>query len=192
MTKRQICFATHNQNKLKEVRFILSAKFDVLSLNDLGFHQEIEESGKTIEENSLIKAKTIWEKFNVPCFADDTGLEIEALGGEPGVFSARFSQRKGSELSNIDLVLSLLINGPIRKAQFKTVMTYIDERGIEVFEGVLKGKIAENPSGNYGFGYDPIFEPEGYTKTLAEIDPKEKNRISHRALALQKFCDYLS
>ena len=187
----QLVFATNNQHKLEEVQSKVGNTFEIISLNEIGYEDDIEETGLTLEENASIKSKFIHDKFKVDCFADDTGLEIEALNNEPGVFSARYSGHRDF-IKNMDLVLSNLKNNPNRKARFRTVISLILNNQEYIFEGIVNGNIRTKPIGSAGFGYDPIFEPEGYTITFAEMDLAEKNKISHRGIAMQKLIDFLN
>ena len=187
----QLVFATNNQHKLEEVQLKVGNTFKIISLNEIGCNDDIEETGLTLEENASIKSKFIHDKFKVDCFADDTGLEIEALNNEPGVFSARYSGDRDF-IKNMDLVLSNLENNTNRKARFRTVISLILKNQEYIFEGIVNGNIRTKPIGSVGFGYDPIFEPEGYAITFAEMDLAEKNKISHRGIAVQKLIDFLN
>ena len=187
----QLVFATNNQHKLEEVQSKVGNSFKIISLNEIGCNDDIEETGLTLEENASIKSKFIHDKFGFDCFADDTGLEIEALNNDPGVFSARYSGERDF-IKNMNLVLSNLENNPNRKARFRTVISLILNNQEYIFEGIVNGNIRTKPIGSAGFGYDPIFEPEGYTITFAEMDLAEKNKISHRGIAMQKLIDFLN
>lgn len=187
-----LVFATHNTHKLKEIQALLPQTIEVLSLNDIHCTEDITETSLTIEENALLKAKYISEKYGYNVFADDTGLEVAALNSAPGVFSARYAGEHKNDADNVQLLLQNMKDITNRQAQFKTVIALCWENKTYTFEGIAKGTIAENPLGDNGFGYDPIFIPEGYTKTFAEISAKEKNRISHRAKALEKLLHFLS
>ena len=186
----QLVFATNNQHKLEEVQSKVGNTFKIISLNEIGCNDDIEETGLKLEENAKIKSKFIHDKFRVDCFADDTGLEIEALNNEPGVFSARYSGDRDF-IKNMNLVLSNLQNNPNRKARFRTVISLILKNQKYIFEGIVNGIIRTEPIGTAGFGYDPIFEPEGYTITFAEMDLNDKNKISHRGIAVQKLINFL-
>ncbi|MEO9474339.1 MAG: RdgB/HAM1 family non-canonical purine NTP pyrophosphatase [Cyclobacteriaceae bacterium] len=189
----KICFATHNQNKATEIRQLLPAGFELITLDDLGQTEEIPEDGLTIEENSSIKANYVFKKFNVACFADDTGLEVKALNGEPGVYSARYAGEPKDNEANIDLLLKNLEGKSDRSAAFKTVITFIDETGRSTqFAGIAPGQIIVERTGTKGFGYDPVFQPTGHQKTFAQMTAEEKNAISHRGLAFRKFLDHLT
>lgn len=195
----KIVFATNNAHKLEEVRNILGNKFQVLSLNDIECHVDIPETGKTLEENAMIKAKYVFEHYHISVFADDTGLEVEALGGEPGVYSARYAGGDGHDSeANMKKLLANLKGEENRKARFRTVIAYIlkdeDSGGIAAqgeMEGIVEGEITEEKKGDSGFGYDPIFQPTGYDKTFAELGNDIKNKISHRARAVEKFAQFL-
>lgn len=186
-----LIFATHNQNKTDEIRAILP-QYNLQSLADIGFTEEIEETGKTLKENALIKAQTIFDKLGKPCFADDTGLEVHALGGAPGVYSARYSGKDANSEKNMDKLLSELSAKHDRSAAFKTVIAYIDENGApHFFEGTVEGEIIFEKRGERGFGYDPLFVPAGYEQTFAQMTPIQKNEISHRSRAVALFVSYL-
>lgn len=187
----ELIFATHNQNKVEEISAILPSIIEVKSLNDLNFTDQIPETSKTLKGNALIKARTIFNKFQRDCFADDTGLEVEALNGAPGVYSARFAGNKKRDEDNISKLLKELLNHDNTKAQFRTVIVLIYNRKEFIFEGIIKGKIINEIKGDNGFGYDPIFQPEHHFLTFAQISTKEKNKISHRAIALRKLIDFL-
>ncbi len=187
----ELIFATHNQNKVKEIRPLLPKKMILLSLNDIDFHDTIAETEKTIQGNSLLKAKTIQLSVNKNCFADDTGLEVKYLDGAPGVHSARYSGENPSDSKNIEKLLLEMHNVEERSAQFRTVITLLIGNETHFFEGIIKGKIALAPKGTSGFGYDSVFIADGYEKTFAEITLEEKNKISHRAQAFNKMIDFL-
>lgn len=188
---RKLVFATNNAHKLAEVRAILEPEFEIISLSELGCTDDIPETANTLEGNALLKAQYIQQKFGVDCFADDTGLEIDALGGEPGVYSARYAGEGNNACENMCKVLRLLGDNPNRKACFRTVIALLQGEKQILFEGRIDGDIATNPRGNSGFGYDPIFVPEGYLVSFAELSSEEKNRISHRALAVEKLVEHL-
>lgn len=189
----KICFATHNQNKAREIAELLPSGLELVTLEDIGQQEEIPETGKTLEDNSSIKAEFVYEKYKIPCFADDTGLEVNALNGEPGVYSARYAGDQKDNEANIDLLLSNLNSCEDRSASFKTVITYIDELGEKSqFIGEAFGEIILERTGDKGFGYDPVFMPSGYKKTFAQMTSEEKNSISHRGKAVMQFIDYLS
>lgn len=187
----RLVFASNNPHKLQEVRQILPAACEVISLSDIGCTDEIEETGETLEENSLIKAKYIYDKYGVDCFADDTGLEIEALGGKPGVRTARWAGDDANAINNRQKALCELQGISNRQAQFRTVVTLIRGGKIQQVEGVVPGRIATEEYGDGGFGYDPVFIPEGYDKTFAELPAEVKNTISHRARAMAELCKIL-
>ena len=182
----KIIFATQNQNKAKEVAKILPNHIKVLSLSDLNYTEELEETSTTLEGNARQKAEFVYNKFGIPCFADDTGLLVKSLNNEPGVYSARYAGSRDNE-ANMNLVLSKLEGKLDRSAMFKTVIAFADKDGVEFFEGEVNGIITEDKRGLEGFGYDPIFLPEGFKKTFAEMSIEEKNSISHRSRAFKKF-----
>lgn len=188
---KEICFATNNKNKLKEIRTILGDQIKVLSLEDINCFEELPENQTTIEGNSIEKAQYVYENYQIPCFADDTGLEVKALQGAPGVYSARYAGPDCSAEDNMVKLLHALENEKDRSARFKTVITLINGTTQESFEGVVNGHILEEKSGNEGFGYDPVFQPKGYEISFAEMDMGEKNKISHRGLATQKLVEFL-
>ncbi len=186
-----LCFATNNQNKIAEIGEILGDEFNIQSLKDIECTQELPENQNTLEGNSLEKAQFVFDHYHSSCFADDTGLEVEALHGDPGVMSARYAGIQKDSNDNIDLLLKNLQNMKNRNAQFRTVITLITPRGMKQFEGKAVGEILTSRRGDQGFGYDPIFRPAGYSKSFAEISMREKNSISHRALAFRKLVNYL-
>ncbi|MEP2024149.1 MAG: non-canonical purine NTP diphosphatase [Reichenbachiella sp.] len=186
----KICFATHNENKLKEINQILR-DFEIVGLNDIGCTEEIPETGSTLDENSKIKADFVAEKYNIPCFADDTGLEVEVLNGEPGVYSARYAGGERDNQANINLLLKNLETHSNRSARFRTVITLILNGDSHQFEGIINGRIIEEFRGEGGFGYDPIFIPDGHEQTFAEMSAEVKNSISHRGRAVAKLVKYL-
>lgn len=187
----KLVFASHNQNKVNEIKSLLPETFEVLSLTEIGFNEEIDETGSTLDENSQIKARIIYEKTGRFCFADDTGLEIEALNNEPGVFSARYAGDQKSDSDNIEKVLSKLQGMTNRNARFRTLITLLIGQNEYSFEGRVEGKIITEKRGEFGFGYDPIFIPENESKTFAEMPLEEKNKFSHRARAFQKMIEFL-
>ncbi|MBI9056743.1 non-canonical purine NTP diphosphatase [Labilibaculum sp. DW002] len=188
----KLVFATNNLNKLKELQHILGEDIELLSLSDINCTDEIPEDYETLEENANQKAKHIFDKYNVNCFADDTGLEIEALNNEPGVYSARYAGIDKDAKGNMKKVLANLKGIENRKARFRTVISLLIDGKETQFEGIVKGNILEKERGIDGFGYDPIFEPEGYDVSFAEMEMSEKNKISHRALAVQKLVAHLN
>ena len=188
----KLIFATHNSNKAFEIQKLLPKDFQVLTLNDIDFQDEIPENESTIEANSAFKAQFIFNKFNLNCFADDTGLEIEALNGKPSVHSARYAGEEKNADSNMNLVLKELYQISNRKARFKTVITLIINGEQLQFEGIVNGTIIDEKRGSNGFGYDPIFIPEDESKTFAEMNLSEKNKYSHRARALEKMIAFLT
>ena len=189
---KKICFATNNPNKLREIRQILEKGFHVVSLEEMGCHEELPENQMTLEGNSLEKAQYLFDRYRVPVFADDTGLEVKSLGGKPGVFSARYAGPQRSSADNIQKLLAALEDRADREAQFRTVITYIDEeRQVKQFEGTVAGEITTALVGDGGFGYDPIFIPLGCNRTFAEMSAAEKNQWSHRGKAIEKLVQFL-
>lgn len=191
MNKNTLVFATNNKHKFAEINSKLSQQFTLKTLSDIGFTDEIPETHETIEENASEKSFYIFNRFNIDCFADDTGLEIEALDGEPGVYSARYAGKNATFDDNMNKVLKKLEGVENRKALFKTVISLVENGKETTFEGIVNGVITEQKRGGNGFGYDPVFIPEGYNITFAEMPLEEKNKISHRAKAVQKLIDYL-
>ena len=189
---KRLIFATHNQHKCEEVRAIVGEMFDIKYLSDIEMYDEIPETGITFKENAQQKVEYLYKRFNCDCFADDSGLSVDALNGEPGVFSARYAGEPSNMQKNTEKLLDKLKGEENRKAQFTTVIAVIIDGKLHFFEGIIKGTITKEPRGNGGFGYDPIFIPDGYDKTFAELPIEVKNKISHRALAMQKFQDFIS
>ena len=199
----KIVFATNNQHKLQEIRDILGSEFEIVSLKDIGCDVDIPETGNTLEENAMQKAQYVYDHYNLSCFADDTGLEVEALNGEPGVHSARYAEGTDHDSeANMAKLLSNLEGKDNRKARFRTVIALIQKQDVcpcgctsikkvNRFEGIVDGSIATEKHGTAGFGYDPIFVPEGYDKSFAELGESIKNGISHRARAVAKLAEYL-
>ena len=191
--KQKLVFATNNAHKLSEVSAILGDKVELLSLNDINCHDDIPETADTLEGNALLKARYIHDKYQVDCFADDTGLEVEALNGAPGVYSARYAGGDGHDSqANMRKLLSELEGKENRKAQFRTVVALILDGKEYLFEGIVKGEIIKEKRGTTGFGYDPVFIPEGYEQTFAELGDEVKNQISHRSRAVNKLCKFLN
>ncbi len=188
----KLIFATNNNHKLHEINEIIPSSISILSLNDCNIIEDIPETGDTLNDNALQKARFIYSKTQTNCFADDTGLEIEALNMEPGVYSARYAGPERDSVKNMLKVLFSLQNNNNRKAQFRTVIALIVDNNEYLFEGIVKGEIAFEPKGFNGFGYDPIFIPYGYSKSFSELDSSIKNKISHRALAVKKLIDHLN
>lgn len=188
---KEIVFATHNQHKLDEIRKIVDGKFRLLSLPDIGCHQEIDETGSTLQENALQKAEYIHNQYGYDCFADDTGLEVEALNNAPGVYSARYAGAACRPIDNMEKLLHEMKSIANRRARFRTVIALIFRDETYFFEGIINGKITTDKKGIAGFGYDPIFMPDGYDKTFAELGDTIKNSISHRAIATQKLVKFL-
>ena len=191
INKISIVFASQNQNKLKEINDLLKNKFIVTGLDELNYHLELEESFSTLKENALQKARFIQDLFKENCFADDSGLEVPELNNEPGVNSARYAGPEKNDQNKIQKLLKNLEGSTNRKAHFKTIIALIFNEKEFIFEGVIHGRISAEPKGNKGFGYDPIFIPDGYNKTFAEMEKEEKNNISHRAIAVNKLVDFL-
>lgn len=187
----KLVFATHNKNKFEEVRAMMPSYIELLDLDAIGCVDDIPETAQTIAGNALLKAQYVRERFGYNCFADDTGLEITALNDEPGVYSARYSGPKKNAQANMEKVLENLKGANNRSARFKTVMALCLNGAEETFTGICEGEITQAPSGTAGFGYDPIFRPEGHGRTFAEMSLEEKGRLSHRARALDKLCTYL-
>ena len=203
----KIVFATNNQHKLQEIRQILGNRVEVLSLKDIGCDVDIPETGQTLEENALQKARYIYDNYHIDCFADDTGLEVKALNGAPGIYSARYASMENGAAShdseaNMARLIRELADQDNRTARFRTVIALILKKDVcpcgctsikqeHLFEGIVNGEITRERSGAEGFGYDPIFRPEGYDKTFAELGADIKNQISHRARATQKLAEYL-
>lgn len=186
-----LCFATNNQHKLQEVRAHLGSDFQLVALEEVGCKEELPEEQSTLEGNSFQKADYVYKNFGISCFADDTGLEVEVLQGAPGVYSARYAGEQRSAEDNMQLLLKNLAESQSRRARFRTVITLITPEFTKQFEGIVNGKIIYEYRGSGGFGYDPIFLPDGFNKTLAEMSMEEKNAISHRARAVNKLVEFL-
>jgi XTP/dITP diphosphohydrolase len=189
---QQLVFATNNHHKLEEVAAKINGEIKLLSLHDIGCYDEIVETGTTFRENASIKSNYIYHKYHTNCFGDDSGLEIDALNGEPGVYSARYAGKQGDHEANMDKVLANLGPAENRKARFRTVISLVWEGNEHFFEGSVEGTIRYERAGVKGFGYDPIFQPDGYAVTFAEMSMEEKNRISHRAKAVEKLVAFLA
>ncbi len=189
--KKKFVFATNNAHKLEEVSAILGKKIELLSMKDIDCNVDIPETADTLEGNALIKARYIFENYHLDCFADDTGLEVEALNGAPGVYSARYAGDAHDSEANMKKLLKEMENVKNRRARFRTVFALIINGKEHLFEGIVKGEIIKNRKGTSGFGYDPVFVPEGYSQTFAEMGNELKNKISHRAMATQKLCHFL-
>ena len=188
---KRIVFATNNKNKLSEVRAIVGEEFEVLSLSEIGCYEDIPEDGETFEANAFGKARYVKEKYGYDVFADDSGLEVEALGNAPGVYSARYAGEPSNSQRNIEKLMCEMKDKTDRRARFRTTIALIYEGGEYLFEGAIEGNIIESLRGCNGFGYDPLFVPQGYDLTFAEMSSEEKNKISHRAIATQKLVAYL-
>lgn len=190
---KKLVFATNNAHKLEEIRAILGDKVEILSLNDINCHADIPETADTLQGNAALKAQYIYENYGLDCFADDTGLEVEALNGAPGIYSARYAGGEGHDSeANMKKLLSEMQDKENRKARFRTVICLIEGGKEHFFEGIVNGSIIRERKGGAGFGYDPVFMPDGYSETFAEMGNDEKNKISHRARAVQKLCEYLN
>jgi XTP/dITP diphosphohydrolase len=187
----KLCFASNNEHKLAEVRQILDGQYEILSLQDIGCHEELPEEQATLEGNSHQKANFVWQHYNINCFADDTGLEVTSLNNEPGVYSARYAGPQRNNQDNMQLLLEKLAGKPNRRAQFRTSITLILDGQVHQFNGIVSGTIADVPSGEKGFGYDPIFIPDGFNQTFAQMSAEQKNSISHRGQALQELATFL-
>ena len=188
----QLVFATNNAHKLEEVAAKIEGQIKLLSLTDIGCTDDIAETGQTFRENASIKSHYIYDKYKLDCFGDDSGLEIDALNGEPGVYSARYAAEHGNHAANINKVLAGLQDVADRKARFRTVISLIWNGEEHFFDGTIEGTIRYERSGAEGFGYDPIFQPDGYDVTFAEMSLDEKNKISHRAVATEKLIGFLN
>lgn len=190
--KKKLVFATNNAHKLEEIRAILGDKMEILSLADINCHADIPETANTLEGNAHLKSEYVYNHYGLDCFADDTGLEVEALDGAPGVYSARYAGDGHDSQANMQKLLKEMEEKNNRKAQFRTVISLIEKGEEKLFEGIVRGKITQEKRGNSGFGYDPVFQPEGFDVTFAEMGSEVKNKISHRARAVKALCDYLS
>jgi len=188
----KIVFATNNANKIKEIQSMLPESIEIISLESIGCHEDIPETANTIEGNAIMKANYVTEKYGYDCFADDTGLEVEALNGEPGVYSARYAGEQKSAEDNMNKLLLNLEKSTNRNAQFKTVITLNLKGKQYLFTGIAKGEITLEKSGNHGFGYDPIFRPEGFQETFAELSLETKNAISHRGKVTRELIAFLN
>lgn len=190
---KELVFATNNAHKLEEIRAILGDKMHVLSLNDINCHEDIPETADTLEGNAALKAEYIFNHYGKDCFADDTGLEVEALNGAPGIYSARYAGGDGHDSeANMTKLLENMEGKENRKARFRTAICLIEGGEKHFFDGIVNGEIIRARRGGSGFGYDPVFMPEGYSETFAEMGNDEKNKISHRARAVAKLCEYLN
>jgi XTP/dITP diphosphohydrolase len=188
----KLVFASNNLNKIKEIQSILNGSIQLLSLEEIGCQEEIPETADTIEGNAILKVNYVTEKYGYDCFADDTGLEVIALNGEPGVYSARYAGEQRNADDNMNKLLDALKDKSDRSAQFKTVIALNLNGEQHLFTGIAQGEITLNKSGDHGFGYDPIFQPENYTETFAELASEIKNKISHRAKATEQLIDFLN
>lgn len=192
MMKKKLVFATNNAHKLEELRAILGGTIEILSLADINCHADIPETADTLEGNARQKSLFIYEYYGLDCFADDTGLEVECLNGAPGVYSARYAGDGHDSQANMEKLLGEMKDKTNRKARFRTVISLIEKGEEHQFEGIVNGRIIEQKKGDAGFGYDPIFQPDGYDETFAELGNEIKNKISHRARAVASLCEYLS
>ena len=190
--KKKLVFATNNAHKLEEIRAILGDKMEILSLADINCHADIPETANTLEGNAHLKSEYVYNHYGLDCFADDTGLEVEALEGAPGVYSARYAGDGHDSQANMQKLLKEMEEKNNRKAQFRTVISLIEKGEEKLFEGIVRGEITREKRGNSGFGYDPVFQPEGFDETFAELGSEIKNKISHRAKAVEALCNYLS
>ena len=189
--KKKLVFATNNTHKLEEVRDVVGDSFEILSLKDIGCTEDIAETGTTLEENALIKVRYVKEKYGYDSFGDDTGLEVEALGGAPGVYSARYAGDGHDAKANMEKLLKELEGETNRRAHFRSIIALTMDGNEHLFEGKIDGEIVSEEHGTAGFGYDPVFKPVGYVHTFAELGSDIKNKISHRALAVKKLCEFL-
>jgi len=189
--KKKLVFATNNTHKLEEVRDVVGDSFEILSLKDIGCTEDIAETGTTLEENALIKVRYVKEKYGYDSFGDDTGLEVEALGGSPGVYSARYAGDGHDAKANMEKLLKELEGETNRRAHFRSIIALTMDGNEHLFEGKIDGEIVSEEHGTAGFGYDPVFKPVGYVHTFAELGSDIKNKISHRALAVKKLCEFL-
>lgn len=187
----KLVFASQNAHKAAEIQTVIPSEISICTLTDIGITEDIPETAATLEGNALMKMEYLVARLNLPCFADDTGLEIDALQGEPGVYSARYAGEQRNSVDNMQLVLEKLTGELNRKARFRTVIALWWEGNSHLFEGIVEGTITNAPVGNQGFGYDPIFQPAGSTKTFAEMTMEEKNQWSHRARAVQQLVEFL-
>ena len=188
---KKLIFATHNPNKLAEIKSAVNS-FEVVGLKEMGIQEDIAETGRTLEKNALIKSQYIYQKTGLSCFADDTGLEVDALGGKPGVYSARYAGGNATAEENMQKLLSEMKGQKNRNARFRIVISLILNGDEYVFEGEVKGEILHQKTGNDGFGYDPVFKPIGYDQSFAEMTMAQKNEISHRGVAVKKLLHFLS
>lgn len=188
----EIIFATNNLHKVEEIQHLVRKEITIITLADLGFQEEIPEPFHTLEENAAAKVSYIYQKFHRSCFADDTALEVDALQGEPGVFSARYAGESKDAKANMLKLLERMKDISNRRARFRTVIAFMENGEVRFFEGIIYGTIIREPRGEEGFGYDPVFQPDGYSQTFAEMPLAEKNKISHRAIAMRALAEYLN
>ena len=192
ITKLDLIFATHNQNKVNEIKNYIPKNINLMSLDDIGYKDKIKETGKSFYENALIKARHINNKFGINCFSDDSGLEVDCLNGEPGVFSARYAGKPYDSEKNIDFLLNKMKNSKNRNANFKTCIVLIHGNDVKFFKGKVEGEILNKRKGTKGFGYDSIFMPKGFKNSFGELSMTKKNKISHRGIALKNLINYLT
>lgn len=188
---RQLLFGTNNQHKLTEIRQILEGTYEILSLADLGIQTDIEETADTLSGNAILKAEGYYQLSGIPCFADDTGLEVTALGGAPGVYTARYAGPKATYADNVRKLIQEMEGQEDRTARFATIIAYHDGKTTRLYEGFVYGHISSSPMGGEGFGYDPIFVPYGFDHSFAQMSSREKNQISHRGIAVREFISFL-
>ena len=187
----KLVFATNNLHKLEEIRALVDSSIEVVGLKETGIYEEIPETASTLEGNAIQKAKYVYEKLKIPCFADDTGLEVKILNNRPGIMSARYAGSDCVAENNMNKLLSEMSGATKREAKFRTVIAFIHRKGVNCFEGIIEGRITTEKIGDNGFGYDPVFLPNGSDRTFAQLSFDEKNRISHRSKAIQKFIGFL-
>ena len=187
----ELVFATNNKHKLDEIKAAIDKSIRIVSLDEMNIREEIPETQETIEGNAIQKARYIFEKYKINCFADDTGLEVEALNGRPGVYSARYAGENCTFRDNVNKLLGEMQNKKNRSAKFRTIIAFVNNGEVNTFEGSVDGEITEDAAGNEGFGYDPVFKPSGFATTFAQMSQEEKNGISHRGKAVSKFVEYL-
>ena len=188
----KLVFATHNKNKFTEVKAMLPNHIELLSLDDIGCHEEIDETADTIEGNAILKAQYVYENYQLACFADDTGLEVKALNNEPGIYSARYAGNENNSEANIEKLLKNLEDKNDRSARFKTAIAFLSDKTEKLFLGICEGEIIKELRGKSGFGYDPIFQPKGYNKTFAEMTLNKKSEIGHRGKAMRELINFLT
>jgi XTP/dITP diphosphohydrolase len=191
MTKQKLLIASNNKHKVDEIAQLLGQQYQLLTLADVDFEGDIEETGLTLEQNSALKARVIYEKYGIDTLADDSGLEVDALDGKPGVYSARYAGTHGNHEANMDLLLQNMEGNSNRRARFRTVLTLLTNSGAWQFEGQVYGHILQQKHGSQGFGYDPVFQPDGHSCSFAQMTLEQKNLLSHRSIAIEKLIDFL-